>query len=588
MRPGLLGLVLGALVVALALRAAPARTATPSVEVPGAAASVDVAAGRGELEDATVVVHGARGTLAARVVPGSAPLVQQGLSVLRLETTQVDGRAVADPLPPLSRRATVAGEDVTLVLRFRVPGSTPAGTYAARLAFAVDGHSIATLPVQLRVFDVELPARDDPTAFRTLFLLKPQDYVDSVVRRTRSDAATASTGITDRLYALLSDYRISPGNWEYGTPYPAGYQDHGTYWDGLAATRMAAEGAFPFTTMRLPIGTQHTPLSRTGQSPRRPQTWAAYLTGQVLPFWQAHGWLNRALVWGWDEPGPRYDRRYVALQACAAHAAGVRYLTTAAPERTIAARRVSIPWGQGTRAFTVKAHGDDNEFLWDGRGCDDVDIWAVLSRRFYGSFATPVEQKSHIDVEHELHGALDTARARGASIWSFTYEATTHDLGSPGYAATEPATDGRVFGLWNALEGTDGTLYADGMTSYDDGVDPYRSLAQHGQHVLLYPALASGDEPVSSLRLESIRDGIEDADLARMLIARKGRAAYLAILQRETIFSIRHGRLLLACQSGCDLASSTKYAWPRYRHDAGTGAALERVHEALLAALASP
>jgi hypothetical protein len=34
--------------------------------------------------------------------------------------------------------------------------------------------------------------------------------------------------------------------------------------------------------------------------------------------------------------------------------------------------------------------------------------------------------------------------------------------------------------------------------------------------------------------------------------------------------------------------SSTKYAWPRYRQDAGTGAALERVHEALLAALASP
>jgi hypothetical protein len=106
--------------------------------------------------------------------------------------------------------------------------------------------------------------------------------------------------------------------------------------------------------------------------------------------------------------------------------------------------------------------------------------------------------------------------------------------------------------------------------------------------VLLYPALASGDEPVSSLRLESIRDGIEDADLARLLIARKGRAAYLAILQRERIFSMRDGRLLLACQSGCDLTGPTKYAWPRYRHDAGAGAALERVHEDLLSALAAP
>lgn len=563
-----------------------ARAASPRVEVPGAATSVEIAAARGELEDAQVVVHGAEGSLSVRVAPGSAPLVEQGLSVLRLETTQVDGHPVADPLPPLNRRATVTGgSDVTLVLRFRVPDATPPGSYDGTLLFATGTSTFARLPVHLHVFDVQLPARDDPSGLRTLFLLKPQVYVDSVVQRTHADAATASTGITDRLFSFLSDYRISPGNWEYGTPYPDGYKDRGTYWDGAAATRMAAEGAFPFNTMRLPIGTQHTPVSRTGQSPRTPSTWAAYLTSEVLPFWQAHGWLNRALVWGWDEPGPNDDRQYVAPQACAAHAAGVPYLTTAAPARTIPARTVTIPWGAGTRTYTIKAHGDDNEFLWDDQGCDDVDIWAVLSRRFYGSFATPVEQKSKIDVEHELHGALDTARARGAAIWSYTYEPVSHDLGSPGYAATEPATDARVFGLWNAVEGTDGTLYADGMTGYDDGLDPYVQLAQHGQHVLLYPALAAGDEPVSSLRLENIRDGIEDADLARMLIAAGKRAKLFAILQHEHIFSIREGRLLLACRSGCDLVSSTKYAWPLYRHDAGTAAALQRVHEAMLTAL---
>jgi hypothetical protein len=583
-------LVLG-LLAALAALAAPraeaASMAAPGVEVPGAAASVEVSTARGELEDAQVVVHGASGRLSVRLAAGAPALLQQGLTVLRVETTEVDGRQVADPLPPLARRASVApGQDVTLVLRFRVPDATPPGSYPGQLVFAAGGTSFATLPVHLRVFDVTLPSRDDPNALRTLFLLKPQVYVDSVVQRTHADPATASTGITDRLYSLLSDYRISPGNWEYGTPYPDGYQDRGTYWDGLAATRMAAEGALPFNTMRLPIGTQHTPVSRTGQSPRHPETWAAYLTSQVLPFWQAHGWLNRALVWGWDEPGPAYDRQYVAPQACAAHAAGVQYLTTAAPTVRIPDRRVTIPWGAGTRTYTVKAHGDDNQFLWDGQGCDDVDTWAVLSRRFYGSFATPVEQKGHVDVEHELSSAIATARARGASIWSFTYEALSHDLGSPGYAATEPVTDARVFGLWNGLEGTDGTLYADGMTSYDDGVDPYRQLALHGQHVLLYPALAPGDEPVTSLRLESIRDGIEDADLARMLIASHGRAAFLAILARERIFSIRGGRLLLACRSGCDLTGETKYAWPRYRNDAGTGAALERVHDALLGALA--
>jgi hypothetical protein len=192
-----------------------------------------------------------------------------------------------------------------------------------------------------------------------------------------------------------------------------------------------------------------------------------------------------------------------------------------------------------------------------------------------------VERAAHVDVQRELRAAIRAAHARGASIWSFTYEA---GLGSPGYAATEPATDARVFGLWNALEGMDGTLYADGVTSYA-GADPYRNLAQQGQHVLVYPPLNSGDEPVSSLRLENLRDGIEDADLARMVVARHGRAALLAILARERIFSIRAGRLLLGCTSGCDIRTATKYAWPRYRHDAGTRAALERVHTALLKAL---
>ena len=208
----------------------------------------------------------------------------------------------------------------------------------------------------------------------------------------------------------------------------------------------------------------------------------------------------------------------------------------------------------------------------------------MLSRRFYGSFATPVEHAAHIDAARELQPAISAARARGASIWSFTYESMS-GLGSPGYAATEPATDARVFGLWNALEGTDGTLYADGMVSYG-GLDPYQRLTQHGQHVLVYPALAAAGEPVPSLRLENLRDGIEDADLARMLVASGVGAALLAILARERIFSIRGGRLLLGCTSGCDLVTATKYAWPVYRHGAGTRAALERVHSALLEALA--
>ena len=552
--------------------------------MPGRGSTLKVDAASGELEDGTVVVRHAEGRLSARLESGTAPLVQQGLSVLRLATTQVDGRPVGDPLPPLAQDALVTGsEPVRLVLRFRVPDGTPAGVYEGRLALSSDGRRFATLPLRLRVFGVQLPARNDPSAFRTLFLIQPQTYVAAVVARGALEPASAGPGITDRLYSFLSDYRVSPGDWGFGTPWPDGYQDRAG-WSQAAATRMAAEASYPFSTMRLPLETQRAPSSRTGQSARAPEGWTAYLDDQVLPFWKEHGWLDRALVWGWDEPGPVSNRQFAGPQACAAHAAGVTYLTTGAPSRRIAARRVTIPWGQGTRSFTIAAHGTDNSFLWDDQGCDDVDIWAVLSRRFYGSFATPVEHAAHIDAARELQPAISAARARGASIWSFTYESMS-GLGSPGYAATEPATDARVFGLWNALEGTDGTLYADGMVTYG-GLDPYQRLTQHGQHVLVYPALAAAGEPVPSLRLESLRDGIEDADLARMLVAQRGRPALLAILARERIFSIRGGRLLLGCTSGCDLVTTTKYAWPVYRHGAGTRAALERVHSALLEALA--
>ena len=253
---------------------------------------------------------------------------------------------------------------------------------------------------------------------------------------------------------------------------------------------MAAAGAHPFSTMRLPLGTQRSAASRTGQSARSPETWAAYLSEQVLPFWSARGWLDRALVWGWDEPGPAFGRRYVdaarpaprTRPACRTSRPALRAAHPGAPR--------DDPVGQGTRSFTIPAHGVDNGFLWDDQGCDDVDIWAVLSRRFYGSFATPVESAARRSTsQRELRPAIrDGARARGASIWSFTYEA---GLGSPGYAATEPATNARVFGLWNALEGIDGTLYADGLTSYA-GLDPYQRSPSRASTCSSIPPLAPG------------------------------------------------------------------------------------------------
>ena len=366
--------------------------------------------------------------------------LQQGLSVLRLETTLVDGRRRRRSAAAAgsAARAVRAGEDVTLVLRFRVPDATPAGSYEGRLVFARDGRPFATVPrAAARVRRAAARARRPERAPDAL----PAEAAGLRRRGRAADARRRRDGEhrhhRSSLLAFLSDYRISPGNWEYGTPYPDGYQDRGTYWNGLAATRMAAEGAFPFTTMRLPIGTQHTPVSRTGQSPRQPGDLGGVPDRRTCcPFWQAHGWL---------EPRARVGlgRARARLRPPVRRAAGLRGARGGRPvpddrrARADASPRAAstIPWGAGTRSYTVQAHGDDNEFLWDDQGCDDVDIWAVLSRRFYGSFATPVEQKAphrrrsascaaaiahgpragRLDLELHLRGADARSRARRAT-----------------------------------------------------------------------------------------------------------------------------------------------------------------------------
>ncbi len=521
----------------------------------------------GEYEDAALSVRApATGRLEATLDPSSAAVLRDGLSVLRVETTRVAGRTIADPLPRLAEVATVHGGEVArLVLRVRIPDGTTPGVYSGLVQLSLGGSALRSVPLTLRVWDVRQPALDDPNGFRTLFLVNPQTYEHTVTKRTGVNPNAQGEAIIGRLYALLSQYRISPGSWGYGTPFPGGYENRRGWWR-RSASLMAAEGTNPYSTMRVPLDTQHVGASeRTGIRATDPSSWAGFLRHVVVPFWQAHGWLDRAVVWGWDEPGSAAARRYVGPQACAVHraGAGLRYLVTASP----------LSEGVG-----------EDRLLFDGRGCDDVDIWAVLSRRWYGTWSTGLEVRAHADVEHRLERLVARARARGARIWSYTYES---GLRSPGYSATEPPTDARLFLIWNALAGASGTLYADGMTSYGRD-DPYSRLTDRGQHVLIYPARRPDDDPVPSLRLEALRDGIEDANLARAFIARHGRRALARLVGRRGLLSIRNGRVLLACTNGCDLRGPTRFAWPRYRTGGGTVQALSHLHRDLLAGLASP
>jgi hypothetical protein len=79
------------------------------------------------------------------------------------------------------------------------------------------------------------------------------------------------------------------------------------------------------------------------------------------------------------------------------------------------------------------------------QGGDDVDIWTVLSRRYYGQYDAPREKLA----------AIRAVRRAGKTVWSTTYDGIS---GSPRYTLTEPLSNPRMFLLWNALEDIPGTL----------------------------------------------------------------------------------------------------------------------------------
>jgi len=213
----------------------------------------------------------------------------------------------------------------------------------------------------------------------------------------------------------------------------------------------------------------------------------------------------------------------------------------------------------------------ENAFLSDGKNGDDLDIWAVLSRRFYGSF-----QKNRISRARELYTAIERVRGR-SSVWSYTY---TGVAGTPGFAATEPLSNPRMFLLWNALEGIEGVLYGQGTTNFQS-TNPFVKLEHGGESVLLYP----GDkEPIPSARLEQIRDGMEDWAILNGVRRSRGPAAVRNILGGAGLFSADAKSVTLACFLGCELKSDTKYSWPLWSKDATTAARIERAKLAALQA----
>ena len=516
---------------------------------PHAASSVSLAMPVGGVDDATLLVRGAQKV--SIVSPAiAAPL---RLKLFFAHYVSVDGKAVPDALMPWdgSQRGT-EHTNQPLWLQVTVPYGTAPGTYEGSVLVVADG-TRTPVPLTVTVSPVTLPRQNQVAgSLLTAFNFSPQSYANKAAELYGVSPASTLSG----LFSFLASYRISPNSWGYGNPkFASGYTSDRNWWlDKTGQMIAAARQPSQFASMWIPISNNRwTPNTYVGdRSPYKPQEWCSYLES-VHRFWQAHGWLGSyPYLYGMDEPGTA-GFRVVRRQAKVTHScfAGSHVLVTGMP----AAR---------------------NRFLWNG-GKDDVDAWVVLASRYYGKYTNPSLSRRGISHATEELRLINAARRRHKQIWTYTYDAASNS--TPGFTATEPASDARVFADWAALEGITGLLYGQGTTTYAKGNPLVSNDKEMGSYVLIYPGR---NGPIASVRLEVLREGIEDWEILNVARHKHGAAAVRKVL--SGLFSTTAKGAKLACTIGCPLRTNTPYSWPKWSHDANTPRAVARMRVAALSA----
>jgi hypothetical protein len=549
-----------ALVLALSAGSSAARSTAATVGVypsgttfraigsapPRAASSASLAMPTGGVDDSTILVSGAQNVAIAS--PTIAAPLQ--LKLFFAHFVSVNGTPVPDALMPWdgSRRPTEKANQ-PLWLQVTVPTGAAPGTYSGSVVVVADG-SRRTVPLSVAVSPVTLPATNQVSgSLLTAVNFSPQSYGAKVMALHGVTADQSLPG----LFNFLASYRLSPNNWGYGNPNSGkGYTASRKWWlDKSEQMVLAAREPSQFSSMWIPVSNNRWSPSTYvgGQSPFKPQKWCGYLRS-VRGFWQKHGWLSSyPYLWGMDEPGATRFK-VVQQQAKTAHTCfgGSHVVVTGRPTA-------------------------ENRYLWNG-GKDDVDDWVVLASRYYGEYTTPSQRVSRATQNLRL---INAARHRGKQIWAYTYDAGSHS--TPGFTATEPLSDPRLFVDWTALEGITGLLYGQGTTTYSKGNPLEANDKENGSFVLVYPGR---NGPIASARLEVLREGIEDWEILDIARHKHGNAAVVRAL--SGLFSTTSGGAELGCTIGCQLKTTTKYSWPTWSRDANTPTAVARMRTAALAA----
>jgi hypothetical protein len=375
-----------------------------------------------------------------------------------------------------------------------VPEDTAPGAYRGAVRVSADRGS-ASVPIELTVHRFALPRSSSiPVTFGigAAAVAKGHHVSDADLALYRRYGVSA---LRHRL--SLHGGTMTPAPWkqrpdgEVTVDFSAYDAEVAPFLDGTADKGGPAEGA-RFTAIELRV-----PARLQGPARQR-------YTRAVVEHFKARGWLDRLFSYTFDEP--RDDR----LDEVRAVAERIR---AAAPE---------VP-----RLVTKELRPEL---------VGSVDIWCPIINRLDdkpdGARAPPRQSYDARLRDGERLWWYQSCMSHGCDIVGGKYF-----TGWPSLVVDAPPVAHRIFEWLTFRYRVGGELYYQTVEAYARGLDPWRDLHTHGGNgdgTLFYPGRpdqigGKTDIPVESIRLELIRDGLEDYEYLRLHAERYGRDATDAI-----------------------------------------------------------
>jgi hypothetical protein len=484
---------------------------------PGSYHTIGISAAGNEWEGAQIVVNS---TISPHTVtfswdPSSDPLLTANSTLQRVGYIHITQPTLylgskpgyyPDPLLPagFDKAIRISGQTTSFYVLFHVPYGTTAGTYNGTIN-VTDAGVVFAVPVHLRVWGFGWKQ----LGMRSSLTISANNVRDSLAGVLTWNA-TNRQRVMYNYYKLFSDYGLSPGPLSEvpSTNVNTGAAGWGSYVNTV--TPYLGTSGFNFSAVRLPFMNWVPWITTSVYSHASAAT--RYITDMVNTFKQ-QGWAGKAFVYNIDEPITLAEGKSVERMARFVHAASakagyrIKYLVTDDPR---------------SHAYQTEPA---NTYLFD-----DIDIWCVRYFYFFDRWT---------DIQ---------ARQRaGKEIWWYFY-ANPYAKRIPTFVIDKGLADERAVG-WMAYQwGVNGLLYYS-VTRWGSPVtgagyrDPYQHPVSflrtgkraNGDAMFLYPGYEPSvglndpfGPPRSSLRLEAIRDGMEENEYLRLAAETYGPTGTLA------------------------------------------------------------